>query len=316
MAKKPEVHVIDGNNWASRAYHTGNMNLSHNGIPTNAVHVFFNMLSSEIQIHGIEHIVFAFDIPTHTTWRFAKMAKYFKTKHGKVWYNKESNYKGGRPKDPEVQESKRIQIQYIRKLLVALGFCVIDGEGHGDEADDIIGTVAHRSKLYNYRTVVHSNDKDFAQLLTSKRVKICKPKLEDLVTKKMCKEIYGVNPKQIVDYLSMMGDGIDGVSGIEGIGEKSAKSLLETYGSFDEAYANINEVKGREGGALRRAAEKGDLERHMKYLRKMIKLRKNLDYVPTDIEEFRQKKPNVKKVRSLIKKLGLVKTPILKDFNE
>ncbi len=312
MAKK-EVHVIDGNNWVSRAYHSVR-GLEHNGIPTNAIHGFMNMVHSAIEIYDIKYIVFAFDIQTTKTWRYAAMNKYFKSKHGKVWHNKEDAYKGGRNTEDEERKSKRIQIEYIRQLLVALGFTVLDGSEGLDEADDIIGTVAKNGKAGKYRTYIHSNDKDFAQLLTSKKVRIIKPKLDCWVEYLNCKHVFNVEPNQVVDFLAMQGDSIDGISGINGIGKKTAIDILEKYGSFDNAYEHIDEMKGREGGALRRAREQGDLRRHMKFLRKMIKLRTKLDYVPKDPKAFKIKKADSKAVKKLGKKLGLTKTAIVKDY--
>lgn len=299
------VHAIDGNNWANRAFYAGNRNLSHNGIPTNAIHVFFNMLNTEIQAMDARRFCFAFDIRTSHTWRAKLLQKEMK-KNDSL-----KAYKSDRPKDPETEKNKREQIKYIREILHALGYFVIDGKKGGDEADDIIGAVAHNSEDYN--TYIHSNDKDFAQLL-SKKCRIIKPNMDVYISPKNCKIVYGVKPNQVVDLLAMRGDGVDSISGIKGIGETLALNLLNEYGSFDNAIANIDDIKGREGGALRRAMEAHDLDEYMKLMRTLVTIKTDLDYVPTTADAYVPREPDVKAVLKLKKKLGLYKTSILKDF--
>ena len=302
------VHAIDGNNWANRAFYSGNRKLSHNGISTNAIHVFFLMLDSEIRINNIKRLAFAFDIPTHTTWRYKEMQQ--RLEAGLC----SKNYKSDRNKnrDDAEEQNKKEQIEYIRKLLKALGWKVMLGTKSGDEADDILGAVAVNAE--DYKTIIHSNDKDFAQLL-SKSCRIIKPKMDCPVTHKNCKIVYGVKPKQVIDLLAMQGDGIDSVEGISGCGEKTALTLLNEYGSFKNIMANFESLSGRYGNVIKRAhASNPDLADHMKFMQRMIKLNTDIPYVPTKAKAYRQGEVDEAKVRKLVKKLGLKKTPILCDY--
>lgn len=301
------VHAIDGNNWANRAYYGGNRNMSYNGINTNAVHTFFAMLHSEMQVLGMKRIAFCFDIPTHTTWRFKEIQK--RIKQGKC----EKEYKSDRKKnrDDKVEADKKQQIEYIRELLDALGWRVMLGTEGGDEADDLLGTIAWGAE--DYVTRIHSNDKDFAQLLR-KGTRLIKPKMDCPVTHKNCHIVFGVKPKQIVDLLAMMGDGVDSIEGINGCGEKTAITLLQEHGSFKGIMKNFESLSGRYGNVIKRANENGELPEHMKFMQKMVRIKTDIDYVPTKAKFYRQGKVDVKRVRKIAKKLGLKKTPIICDY--
>lgn len=304
MAKK--VHAIDGNNWANRAYYGGGR-MTHNGMETHAIHTFFSMLHSEMQVLGMKRIAFCFDIPTHKTWRFKEIQK--RIEQGLC----DKEYKSDRKKnrDEKVEASKKLQIEYIRKLLKALGWKVMLGTKSGDEADDLIGTIAWGAE--DYTTDIHSNDKDFAQLLR-KGVRLQKPKMDCPVTRKNCHIVFGVKPKQIVDLLAMMGDGVDSISGIAGCGEKTALELLNDHGSFNKVMKNFESLSGRSGGVIKRANADGDLVEHMAFMKRMVTINTNIPYVPTKAKAYRQGKVNVKEVRRLAKELGLKKTPIIKDY--
>ncbi len=305
MTKK--VHAIDGNNWANRAYYAPNSKMSHKGINTNAIHTFFNMLHSEMQILDMKRIVFAFDIPTHTTWRFKEIQE--RIAQGKC----SKDYKSDRNKnrDDAVEKDKKIQIEYIRELLEALGWRVILGTKTGDEADDIIGAVAVNAE--DFITYIHSNDKDFAQLLR-KGTRIIKPKMDCPITHKNCATVYGVKPRQIVDLLAMMGDGVDSIEGIKGCGGKTAITLLEEYGSFKKIMRNFESLSGRYGNVIKRANSEGELPEHMEFMQRMVRINTDIDYVPTKAKYYRQGKVDVARVRKLAKKLGLKTTSIIKDY--
>jgi len=118
----------------------------------------------------------------------------------------------------------------VKKLLKYLNIPVIwDSEGLGHEADDYI---AYLSKVHKGRVTIISSDKDFGQLLEKDRVKIYNPAKEVLIRESTCKEYYGYEPHECVDYLCLVGDKSDDIPGYQGIGPVKARKFLDSFGSI------------------------------------------------------------------------------------
>ncbi|MBP8032678.1 MAG: DNA polymerase I, partial [Psychrobacter sp.] len=175
--------------------------------------------------------------PTH-------MAVCFDTKSPTFRHAMSEEYKANRPKmDVELAE----QIPYIHSLVVALGIPLLRIEGA--EADDIIGTLAHRAVAEGHHVVISTGDKDMMQLINDCVI------LEDSFTGKVTDsagvvEKFGINPNQMIDFLTLMGDSSDGIKGVPGIGKKTAKDLLNEYGNIDNMLKNVANIKGRAGKNL------------------------------------------------------------------
>ncbi|MEE9394916.1 MAG: DNA polymerase I [Planctomycetota bacterium] len=150
-------------------------------------------------------------------------------------------YKATRQKMPE---DMREQIPWMKK--VTEGFRVPLIELPGFEADDVIGTLARRADAEGFEVMIVSGDKDFMQLVTdrTKLYNIAKANVAvEIVGEEAVHAKFGVKPDLVVDVLALMGDSSDNVPGVSGVGEKTAIKLINEWGSFDEVFAHVDEIK-------------------------------------------------------------------------
>lgn len=215
--------LIDGNSLINRAFYAMPVLSTKDGTFTNAVYGFMNMF---IKMLG--------DIkPTYVAVAFDMKAPTFRHK----MY---SDYKGTRKPMPE---ELRPQIPLLKDVLKLMGVTVIEKEG--SEADDIIGTIA---KHTNIQTVIITGDKDSFQLVDNEtEVHFTKRGITDVdvLNNLNFTEKTGITPPQIIELKALMGDSSDNIPGVKGVGEKTAISLVQTYGDLDNLYNNIEEIKGK-----------------------------------------------------------------------
>ncbi len=203
-------------------------------------------------------------------------------------------YKATREKMPrELRES----LPRVRELVEAFGDRVIAVEGW--EADDVIGTLAARAVEAGLEAVVVSGDKDFFQLV-GPGVHLLNPGrggphgvAANWVDERNAGEKFGVAPGRVVDYLALVGDSSDNVPGAPGIGPKTARKLLETYGSVEEILEHAEEVKAK------RARESLLANREQVLLsRDLVTIRTDVE-IGTDLEELRVSEPDNERLRAL-----------------
>ena len=177
-------------------------------------------------------------------------------------------YKAGRASMPE---SLKLQEEYMQRSAEALGWNVV--RLHGIEADDIIGTLTMQGCRQGLRVVICSSDKDLAQLVNERVVVIdtMRDKVRDVVT--VTKE-FGIPPKWMTDYQSLIGDKVDDIPGIEGIGPVTAAKLINQYEGLDGLLANLDKVKGSAGVKLRASVE------WINVARKLVTINTELPGVP------------------------------------
>ena len=215
--------IIDGNNLMFRAFYALPQLANFQGEISNAVFGFSNMIIKVIREVDPKYMAVAFD--------FGK--KNFR-------HEKFSMYKGTRKPMPEELKS---QFPIVKDLLNKMNIAVIEREGL--EADDLIGCL---SKKFETENIIVSADKDIFQLVND-NTSIMFPKkgITETITINLdnIKEHYGVLPNQVVDLKSLMGDTSDNIPGVEGVGEKTAVSLIEKYGSLDGVYDNLDDIKGK-----------------------------------------------------------------------
>ena len=215
--------LIDGNSLINRAYYATPPLSAKDGTPTNAVYAFVNML---VRLIG--------DVkPTYILVAFDKKEPTFR--HGIY-----PDYKGTRKPMPE---DLRPQIELMKKVLDAMR--ISRYEQSGVEADDIIGSMAKR---YKGETVIVTGDKDSFQLVDdTTSVYFTRRGISDVdvYSAENFKEKTGIEPLQIIDLKSMMGDASDNIPGIAGVGEKTALSLTQKYGSLENLYANVDDLSGK-----------------------------------------------------------------------
>ncbi len=223
-----KVILIDGNNLMFRSYfataYSGSIMRNSKGQATNALYGFVSMINKIISEENPQYMVVAFDV-----------GKNFR-------HEKYKDYKAGRNETPDDLKS---QMPIAREILDAMGIKHLELEGY--EADDIIGTLAKEADLDpEYDGLIISSDHDLMQLISPVvHMKMLKSKDSIYYSVESFKEEYGFEPIKIIDLKSLMGDSSDNIPGVKGIGEKTAKTLIQTYGSLDGVYENIEAIKGK-----------------------------------------------------------------------
>lgn len=222
MEKQKKLVLIDGNSLINRAFYALPLLSNSNGEYSNAVYGFCNILIKLIEQEQPKYMAVAFDLgePTFRHKLFA-------------------DYKAGRKKMPD---ELAMQLPILKNVLKSMNIKIF--EQPGVEADDLIGSLA---KKFNTQTIIVSGDRDLFQLVDdSTSVWFTKRGITETisVTPQNIKEVYGVLASQVVDLKSLMGDSSDNIKGVTGIGEKTAKTLIEQYGSLDGVYSHIDEQKG------------------------------------------------------------------------
>ena len=221
-----KIVLIDGHSILNRAFY-GIPDLTNAaGLHTNAVYGFLNILFKILDEEQPDYLTVAFDVHA-PTFRHKMYAQ----------------YKGTRK---PMAEELREQVPVIKKMLTAMGIRIVEKEGY--EADDILGTISRMAQEAGLSVSVVSGDRDLLQLATE-RVKIRIPKtkrtgteIEDYYAADVL-ERYQVTPEQFIDVKALMGDASDNIPGVPGIGEKTATNLIVAYGSIENAYAHLEEIK-------------------------------------------------------------------------
>ncbi len=217
--------LIDGHSILNRAFF-GIPDLTNSeGLHTNAVYGFLNILFKILDEERPEYLTVAFDVNA-PTFRHEMYA----------------DYKGTRK--PMAQELRE-QVPLMKEMLLAMGVPVIEKAGY--EADDLLGTIAKRAEAQGIDVSIVSGDRDLLQLV-SERIQVRIPKtkkggteVEDYFAAQV-QEKYQVMPQEFIDVKALMGDTSDNVPGVPGIGEKTAVKIIAQYGSIENAYAHIDEM--------------------------------------------------------------------------
>ncbi|GMQ63380.1 DNA polymerase I [Vallitalea maricola] len=223
---KDKVLLVDGNSIMNRAYYGLPLLSNSEGIYTNAVLGFVNILLKVIKDENATHIGVAFDLKAPT-----------------FRHEKYKEYKGNRKGMPD---ELGMQMPIIKDVLRAMNINIYEVEGY--EADDVLGTLAHKSEKSGFETTVLSGDRDLLQLATKKvKISIPKTKNKTTTTENYFDEdviaLYGVTPTEFIDLKGLMGDSSDNIPGVPGIGEKTAIKIITNYHSIEEAYNHIDELK-------------------------------------------------------------------------
>ena len=223
-----KIILIDGNNLIFRSYYataySGNLLKNSKGMPTNALYGFVNMINKIIADENPTYMAVAFDI-------------------GKNFRKEKYNfYKEGRKKTPD---ELHMQEPYARRLLHAMGIPYFELCPY--EADDIIGTLANMvMEDKSFVGTIISSDRDLLQLISPEvEMKLLKQKDFIRYNKETFTLDYGIDPIKIIDLKALAGDASDNIPGVKGIGEKTALNLLQTYGSLEGIYENIDKIKGK-----------------------------------------------------------------------
>lgn len=220
-----KIVLIDGHSILNRAFYGVPELTNGEGLHTNAVYGFLNILFKILEEEKPQYLAVAFDV-NKKTFRHAIYTE----------------YKGTRKPMPE---ELREQVPVMKELLRAMGILTVEQEGL--EADDILGTIAKISEANGMEVSLVSGDRDLLQIATDHiQIRIPKTKgnhteIENYYAKDVV-EAYGVDPITFIDLKALMGDTADNIPGVPKVGQKTATELLVSYGSLAGVYRNVEEI--------------------------------------------------------------------------
>ena len=223
MSKK--IVLIDGHSILNRAFFGVPPLTNSEGLHTNAVYGFLNIMFKILDEEKPDYLTVAFD-RSEPTFRHQMF----------------DAYKGTRK--PMAQELRE-QVPVMKEVLQAMGIKIVEMPGY--EADDLLGTIAGMAEVQGMDVSIISGDRDLLQLATEKvKIRIPKTKrtgteIEDYYATDVV-ERYQVTPKEFIDVKALMGDSSDNIPGVPGIGEKTATNLIVAYKSIENAYAHLEEI--------------------------------------------------------------------------
>lgn len=274
--------MIDGNSMANRAFYGVPHLTNAKGVPTNAVYGFLNTLQAAIERFKPDALFVAFDISK----------KVFR-------HERYADYKGTRTGMPE---DLLTQMPLIKE---ALGYMNIETFGlEGYEADDVIGTMSAHQTALGGESIILSGDRDLFQLV-GEHVTVCFPQSKgqemEIVTPEYLAEHYALTPELVIEMKGLMGDKSDNIPGVAGVGEKTAKKLLADYGTVENLYAHLEDLKGKKlYDKLLAGKEDALLSKELATIKRDV---------PIDFEklDFSFDAPDVARLTTFYKELGLTK---------
>ena len=241
-----KLFLLDAYALIYRAYFAfaKNPRVNSKGQNTSAAFGFTNVLIDVIKNEKPTHLAVVFDPPGGSVHRQTEFEA----------------YKAHRE---EMPEDIRSMIQPIKRIIEAFNVPILEVNGY--EADDVIGTLAKIAEKRGYTTYMMTPDKDYGQLV-SDNIFIYKPgrggaPAEILGVKEVCEKFEVENPLQVIDILGLWGDASDNIPGIPGIGEKTAKTLIQKYGSVENLLDHAHELKGKQQENVINFADQGRISK-------------------------------------------------------
>lgn len=301
-----KILLIDGNSILNRAFYGLPDMENSSGQHTNAILGFINILMKIVEEETPDYITVAFD-RKEPTFRH-KMYK---------------EYKGNRKPMPEELAE---QLPKMKEVLQAMKIPFVEHAGW--EADDILGSLAKKAEAEGMKVVLLSGDRDLLQIATS-QIQIQIPKTKKGVTEvenyyeEDVKKQYGVTPTEFIDMKALMGDASDNIPGVPSIGEKTAAKIIQSFGSIENAYAHMDEIKPPK--AQKMLQEHYDLAQLSKVLATIktdcdfdykIKEAKRRDFFTKEVYELFQQLEFKSLLNRYFRKADLQKTELVKEVTE
>ncbi len=279
MNPNKTLFLIDGSSYIYRAFYALGRLTNMRGMPTQAVYGFSQMILKVIRDKKPDYLCVVFDPPGPT--------------HRHEMY---TAYKATRQKMPE---DLVVQVPYIKELVQVHGLAQIERAGF--EADDVIATLSRWARDHDLEVVIVSGDKDLIQLVEDPWVRQWDPQKDIVFTEEAVAGRFGIAPRQMVDYLALVGDASDNIPGVKGIGEKTAGQLLRNWKSLDEIYRHIDKVSS--------ASVKAKLQanRDAAYLSRILVTLKDDMPISPHLEDFIPKAPIVSDLLKLYNELNFKK---------
>ena len=249
MAQNNRLLLIDANSIVHRAYHALPNLMTSKGAHTGAIYGFLTIFLRIVAELSPTHVAAAFDLKA-PTFRHRLYAPYKGTR---------------KPMDAELAE----QFEPLKELLALMRVPVVSKEGY--EADDILGTLSAHT---DDDTVILTGDRDSFQLVSpTTRIYWTKKGVSDVEVIDLARlAADGFTPQSFIDYKALRGDPSDNIPGVPGVGEKTAKLLLEQYKTLDEVLDHASEVKGKLGETLSASREIAELSRTLATIDKDVPL--------------------------------------------
>ncbi len=291
-----------------RAYHAMQRQRpmsTRTGIPTAATFVFVNMLNKLRADFNPQYLAAVFDVaaPTFRDAQ-AKAISSVKRFDSKTQTYQEVAYGGYKANRTEMPHDLAQQLPYIRRALDAYRIPILEQAGF--EADDVIGTLAHKAVAAGHPVYVVSSDKDMLQLVGND-ICVLNPTKDNLICDAAkVEEILGVPPQQVIDVMALRGDSIDNIPGAPGIGDKGSVELIKRFGSVENALDHADEVE-------RKTYRESLLNNRDVVLRskELVTIDTNVP-VHLNLETMRAQDPDYEACRTLFSELEF--TTLLKDF--
>jgi len=279
--------LVDGNSIMNRAFYGimgSRMLTTKDGTYTNAIYGFLAILFKLLEDVNPKYLVVAFDLKAPTA------------RH-KLYEGYKANRKG-------MPDELAEQMPIIKEILRAMNIDIVEMEGY--EADDVLGTLSRYGEKEGLEVIILSGDRDTFQLATDKttiripHTKGGKTETDEYNREKII-EKYGLEPKQLIDVKGLQGDSSDNIPGVPGVGEKTALSLIQKYGSIENLYDKLekgeDDLKGKQ-------KEKIEQNKDLAFLSKLLGTI-NLEVPIEDtLEDFRVEEWDKEKVYELFKKLN------------
>ncbi len=256
MAVHKKVFLIDGSAFLYRAFHAIRSLSTSKGHPTNATFGFTRILLKLLKDNAPEYAAVFFDVKGPT-----------------FRHEMYKEYKANRPPMPE---ELAIQIPDIKKMIRALNIPIVEKPGF--EADDLVGTYAKIAQESDFEVVMVTGDKDFIQLVTDQCI-LWDPMKDKITTIDTVKEEMGIEPIQFIDILGLAGDSSDNIPGVPGVGPKTALKLILEYGSIENIYERLDDLKKKKKlfENLTNSKEKAFLSRDLATIDRNTTVKKKID---------------------------------------
>ena len=215
-----KLFLIDGHSLIYRAYFAIRGLSTSQGLPTNAIYGFTNMLLKVVRERQPDYLAVVFDAKGPT--------------------QRHLDYEEYKADRPEMPDALQLQLPYIHQMVEAFRIPIILKEGY--EADDLIGTLARGAERQGCEVTIVSGDKDMFQLITP-HVRVYDTMKDRVYGLSDVQERFGVEPERVIEVMGLMGDSIDNIPGVPGIGEKTAVILIQRFGTIENLLSHLDQVE-------------------------------------------------------------------------
>ncbi len=274
-----KIFIIDAVNYLFRSYYAIGPMTNKKGISTSALYGFIRSINKLINDFNPKYLIAVFDGPESKESRL------------KVY----SDYKMHRKKAPD---------DLYPQFEMAFNFCNLAGIAalsiRGFEADDTMATIANWASEKNMNVYICTSDKDLMQMVNKNTFVLNAHKDNQIFDENGVKELFGVTPKQMLDYLSIVGDKSDNIPGIEGFGPKTATSLLNEFDTLDNIYDNLNKISSE-----KRKVTLLEQKENAYLSKKLATLQLNV-LIPQDLNFYKLASPQEEELENFYKEMNFL----------